>query len=196
MPARTTLTTMQPRMPTDNLADNVGKPVTATDADDDTPTYTLGGSNADMFRVRANGQIEVGAKAMLDYEKKKRYTVTVIADDGYGESNSQASITVTIHVTDLDEGPTIMDKADSKAKGEQSVDEYAEDRTDAVLTLTARDPEGVTPIVWSLLANDDRRHRTWASSRTQVPDDVDDSDDDVETTSPTVRCSTSARTAC
>ena len=91
----------------ESLADNVGKPVTAKDADDDTPTYTLGGNDKDMFRLRANnGQIEVGAQAMLDYEKKKqRYTVTVIADDGYGASNSKASITVTIHVTDLDEGP-------------------------------------------------------------------------------------------
>ena len=76
------------------------------DADDDTPTYTLGGSDKDMFRLRANGQIEVGAEAMLDYEKKKRYMVTVMADDGYGASNSKASITVTIHVTDLDEGPS------------------------------------------------------------------------------------------
>ena len=164
---------------TDNLADNVGKPVTATDADGDMPTYTLGGSNADMFRVRANGQIEVGAKAMLDYEKKRRYTVTVIADDSYGESNSQASITVTIHVTDLDEGPTIMDKADSKAKGEQSVDEYAEDRTDAVLTLTARDPEGVTPIVWSKLEEDDGEVQDLGIFTDSDGDGEDDSADDV-----------------
>ena len=34
--------------------------------------------------------------------------------------------------------------------GEQTV-EYAEDRTDPVIRLTASDPEGVTPIVWSLL---------------------------------------------
>ena len=164
---------------TDNLADNVGKPVTATDADGDMPTYTLGGSNADMFRVRANGQIEVGDKAMLDYEKKRRYTVTVIADDSYGESNSTASITVTIHVTDLDEGPTIMDKADSKAKGEQSVDEYAENRTDAVLTLTARDPEGVTPIVWSKLEEDDGEVQDLGIFTDSDGDGEDDSADDV-----------------
>ena len=163
----------------ENLADNVGKPVTATDADDDTPTYTLGGSNADMFRVRANGQIEVGAKAMLDYEKKRRYMVTVMADDGYGASNSKASITVTIHVTDLDEGPTIMDKADSTAKGEKSVDEYAEDRTDAVLTLKARDPEGVTPIVWSLLQSDAGEQDLGIFTDTDPVDGADDSADDV-----------------
>ena len=157
---------------TDDLADNVGKPVEATDADADTPTYTLGGSNADMFRVRANGQIEVGAKAMLDYEKKKRYTVTVMADDGYGASNSKASITVTIHVTDLDEGPAIKDKADSTAEGQQHVEDYAEDRTDAVLTLTARDPEGVTPIVWSLLMNAEGVQDLGIVTDDEVPDDV------------------------
>ena len=156
----------------DDPADNVGKPVTATDADDDKPTYTLGGSNKDMFRVRANGQIEVGAKAMLDYEKKKRYTVTVIADDGYGESNSKASITVTIHVTDLDEGPAIKDKADSTAEGQQHVPDYAENGDDAVLTLTARDPEGVTPIVWSLLTDAEGTQDLGIVTDDEVPDDV------------------------
>ena len=58
-------------------------------------------------------------------------------------------------------------QAASAQEAEMTV-EYAEDRTDAVLTLTARDPEGVTPIVWSLLTEDDgMRHRTWASSRSQ-----------------------------
>ena len=48
---------------TDNPADNVGGlPVTATDDDDDTLAYTLGGRDKDMFRVRANGQLEVSDK--------------------------------------------------------------------------------------------------------------------------------------
>ena len=137
---------------TDDVADNVGEPVTAMDADDDTPVYTLGGSDKDMFRIRTNGQIEVGDKAMLDYEKKNRYSVTVMADDGFGVSNSTASITVTIYVTDLDEAPMIMDRADSKAIGEQSVT-YEENDDKWVLRLSAKDPEGVTPIVWSKLTD-------------------------------------------
>ena len=131
----------------------MGEPVTATDADDDMPTYTLGGTDKDMFRIRTNGQIEVGDKAKLDYEKKNRYSVTVMADDGYGGSNSTASITVTIYVTDLDEAPEIMDRAVRTAMGERSVT-YEENDDIAVLTLTASDPERVTPIVWSIL---DRR---------------------------------------
>ena len=46
--------------------------VMATDPDpnDETPTYTLGGTDAAKFRVRDNGQIEVGSGTMLDYETK------------------------------------------------------------------------------------------------------------------------------
>ena len=109
----------------DNAADNVGgRPVTATDDDGDTLDYTLGGRDKDMFRVRANGQIEVSDKANLDYETNTRHshTVTVIADDSYGASNSDASITVTIYVTNVDEKPTVNDKAAPAAVGQQSVD--------------------------------------------------------------------------
>ena len=162
----------------DDPADNVGgKPVGATDADGDTLAYTLGGADAAMFRVRANGQIEVSDKAMLDYEAKKRHTVTVIADDSIGVSNSATSITVTIYVTDLDERPTINDSADPAAMGQQSV-QYAEDRDDAALTLTAEDPEGVTPIVWSLLT-DDEGTQDLGIFTDSVGDGNDDSEDDV-----------------
>ena len=133
----------------------MGEPVTATDADGDTPTYTLGGADKDMFRIRTNGQIEVGDKAMLDYENQKnRYSVTVMADDGYGGSNSTASITVTIYVTDLDEAPMIKDRDGSNAEGEQGEqsDTYEEnDDTCGAEACRRTDPEGVTPIVWSKL---------------------------------------------
>ncbi len=160
---------------TDAPADNVGEPVTATDADDDTPTYTLGGADKDMFRIRNNGQIEVGDKAKLDYEKKKHLRVTVIADDGYGASNSTASITVTIYVTDLDEAPEIMDRADRAAMGEQSVT-YEENDDKAVLTLTASDPERVTPIVWSFLEDASGDQDLGIITVPEEADDVDDAD--------------------
>jgi hypothetical protein len=136
---------------TDNVADNVGEPVTATDADGDTPVYTLGGTDKDMFRIRTDGQIEVGDKAMLDYEKKNRYSVTVMADDGYGGSNSTASITVTIYVTDLDEGPIIM-SGGLAVSGPARAD-YAEDRTDAVATYTASGTDAAQA-TWSLSGDD------------------------------------------
>ena len=135
----------------DNPADNVGGgPVVATDTDGDTVNYTLTGS--DMFRVRTNGQIEVSDKAKLDYEDSRSHTVTLTANDGTGEANSTARITVNIHVTDLDEKPTITDRGNPTAVGEQTT-RYLENGTGPVIRLMARDPEGVTPIVWSLLEN-------------------------------------------
>ena len=164
---------------TDNPADNVGGPIEATDADGDTPTYTLSGTGADMFRVRANGQIEVSATAKLDYETKKVHTIKVTADDGYGGSNSTATITVTIHVTGVDEAPMIRDRADSSAMGEQSVS-YAENGDGPVLRLSATDPERVTPIVWGFLtdATGEQNLGIFTDS-VDTPDNVDDSADDV-----------------
>ena len=81
---------------------------------------------------------------MLDYDgTKKSYTVVVTVDDGSGESNNTDSITVTIQVKGLDEKP--------KIQGEANV-EYDEKDTGPVVTLSASDPERVTPIVWSLTA--------------------------------------------
>ena len=158
---------------TDNPDDNVGGgPVVATDDDNDTVNYTLTGS--DMFRVRTNGQIEVTDKAKLDYETSRTHTVTLTANDGTNEPNGTATITVSIHVTDLDEKPTITDKGDSSAIGEQRV-EYAENSTGPVIRLMARDPEGVTPIVWSLLPNAGGIQDLGIE---QAPDEADDVGDD------------------
>ena len=157
-------------LPVDNPADNVGGlPVAATDDDNDTLAYTLGGRDKDMFRVRANGQLEVSDKANLDFETKTSHTVTVIADDNFGGANSISTITVTIYVTDVDEPPTIADAGDPTVKDNRQSVMYAEDRTDPVLTLSGEDPEGVSPIVWSIFVN-----------AADIQDIDGDGDDDVE----------------
>ena len=101
----------------DVATDNVGRPVMATDPDPnvDALTYTLGGPDAAKFRVRDNGQIEVGAGTMLDYETKTSYMVTVMAEDSFGDS---ASIMVTIMVTPVDEPPEIMRAPDANVAPE------------------------------------------------------------------------------
>ena len=77
---------------------NIGNPVSATDADGDTLTYTLGGTDATAFSiVRTTGQLKT--KAPLDFEKKNAYTVTVTVSDG-GRTDA---ITVTIIITDVEE---------------------------------------------------------------------------------------------
>ena len=80
---------------------NVGSPVTATDSDQgDTLTYTLGvvdAVTADSFDiVEETGQIRT--TAVLDYETRSTYTLTVTANDGTVDSEP---ILVTITVTDV-----------------------------------------------------------------------------------------------
>ena len=72
----------------------VGDPVIATDADDDSLTYS---DDSMYFDVNDDGQIMVAEGAMLDYEMDDMHTVTVTASDG----EADASIDVTIMVTDM-----------------------------------------------------------------------------------------------
>ena len=128
---------------------NVGGPIMATDVNDDALAYTLGGTDAALFKVTriATGddagqpQIEVKSGTKLNYETKNRYSVTLTANDGSDTSNATARITVTIYVTDVDEKP--------KTAGRQTVN-YAENGTGQVARFTASDPEGAMPIVWSV----------------------------------------------
>ena len=79
--------------------EDIGNPVTATDADSATLTYTLGGTDAASFDIDPDtGQLMT--LAALDHETKATYSVTVTASDSGGLSDS---IDVTITVTDVDE---------------------------------------------------------------------------------------------
>ena len=85
---------------------NVGSPVSATDEDDDTLTYTLSGTDAAAFSiVRTTGQLKT--KAPLDFETKNAYTVTVTVSDG-GHTDA---ITVAITIIDVDENPVTVDES-------------------------------------------------------------------------------------
>ena len=78
---------------------NVGAPVAATDANDDTLTYTLGGADAGSFDiVGSTGQIKVGAGTTLDPAIRDTYRVVVTAT---GASGASADITVSIMVVGL-----------------------------------------------------------------------------------------------
>ena len=119
---------------------NIGAPVTATDPDNDTLTYSLGGTNAASFGIVAtSGQLQT--KAELDFEIKSTYTVTVTATD---QGHLSDITTVTITVTNVDETPSVS--------GQISIS-YKENGTDAVATYTASDPDG-TSITWDLLGDD------------------------------------------
>ena len=77
---------------------NIGSPVSATDADEDTLTYTLGGTDAASFGiVSTTGQLQT--RDPLDYEEKNTYAVIVTVSDG----SATDTISVTIDVTDVEE---------------------------------------------------------------------------------------------
>ncbi len=80
---------------------DIGSRVEASDANGDTLTYSLTGTDSDAFTIGAiSGQIRTYAP--LDFETKNRYSVVVKVNDGRGGTDS---IDITINVTDVDEPP-------------------------------------------------------------------------------------------
>ena len=80
---------------------NIGNPVSATDSDGGTLTYSLEGTEAASFvLVPTSGQLQTKSGVVYDYEVKNRYEVTVRVSDGQGGS---ATIDVTINLTDVSE---------------------------------------------------------------------------------------------
>ena len=72
-------------------ATNIGAPVTATDGDGDTLTYTLEGTDAASFDVDSGtGQLKTKAGVLYDHEAKSSYSVTVKADDSNGGTGTMA----------------------------------------------------------------------------------------------------------
>ena len=128
---------------------NIGDRMAATDPDDTTLTYSLGGTDADSFNIiPTTGQLQTKTGVTYDYETKASYAVTVTVRDGKDinndpdEMDEDATIDVTIDVTDMNEAPMIV-------SGPTSVTDYAENSTSVVATYTATDPENRT-ISWSV----------------------------------------------
>ena len=80
---------------------DIGHPVRATDADKDSLTFSLGGTDASSFSI-VTGTGQLKTKAELDFEIRDTYSVTVSVTDGQGGTDS---IAVTIRVTDVVDVP-------------------------------------------------------------------------------------------
>ena len=105
---------------------NIEAPVSATDQNNDTLEYSLGGTDAASFDIVASsGQLQT--KAALDYEGKSSYSVIVTAKD---LSNASDTITVTISVTNVDE------------LGVATFSYPSPFQVNEVLTATLSDPDG------------------------------------------------------
>ena len=99
-------------VPENTVADqNIGAPVSATDDENDSLAYELGGTDADAFDFdTATGRIKT--KEALDYESQSSYSVTVSVSDGKAndgttvDTTMDTQINVTIEVEDVNEKPT------------------------------------------------------------------------------------------
>ena len=82
---------------------NIGSALpAATDADSDTLTYSLGGTDAASFTFdAATRRLKTKSGVTYDHEAKSSYSVTVKASDG----TASATIDVTVTVTDVNEPP-------------------------------------------------------------------------------------------
>lgn len=122
----------------------VGDPVAANDPDSrdqNSLNYTIAGVDVESFSIEStSGQILT--KAELNFETKSEYRVVLLVRDGRGGKDS---ISVTIHVTDINEPPVIL--------GDASID-HIENSTAPVGSFTASDPEGETDLSWSLSGDD------------------------------------------
>ena len=130
---------------------NVGAPVTATDPDSDTLTYSLSGTDASSFAIGAStGQITTVANVNYDYETKSSYSLTVKASDGDGLSDS---IALTVNLTNVEE--TLPNRAPAFAS-ESATRQVAENSAGGVnvgAPVTATDPDDDT-LTYSLSGTD------------------------------------------
>ena len=113
----------------------VGSAVTASDSDRDSIAYSLAGDDASLFAIdTGTGQISVAQGTALDFETRSSYSVGARASDG---RNGQATIAVTIAVTNVEEAGTV---SLSSANPEVGV----------TLTAMLEDPDGgVSDVSWS-----------------------------------------------
>ncbi len=117
---------------------NIGSAIAATDADNHTLTYTLGGTDASSFRiVSTSGQLQTNTA--LNYESKSSYSVSVSVSDNNGGSDS---IAVTINVTNVNEAPSFASTtatrsiAENTASGQNIGSALVATDVDANTTLT------------------------------------------------------------
>ena len=85
---------------------NVGSPVSASDADSNRLTYSLEGPGADSFTI-VSGSGQIRTKSPLNHESRQSYSVTVKVDDGSKRDNSGNAKSVTITVVNVVETPSV-----------------------------------------------------------------------------------------
>ena len=107
------------RVDENTAASTVVGPVTATDPDNDSLTYSVSGTDAAEFNQvfvinNGSGEITVKSGASPNYESKRSYSITVNVTDGKDASGNMEdpavtddSVTVTVRVNNIDEPGTV-----------------------------------------------------------------------------------------
>ena len=122
---------------------SVGGPITATDLDGDTLTYTLD-DPSNLFEIGTNGQITVLADNSLDHEDVQDYSMEVAVTDRTTDGLTD-KIEVKVLVTNVNEPPVI-----ARTTGDDALSYPEDTATTRVLhRYTATDPERGT-ITWSV----------------------------------------------
>ena len=136
------------------LADASVGTVTATDPEDDTITYSVGGTDAAAFAEAfqlntADGKITVKTGSNLSFETKPSYSINIEATDGKDADGADEvtatnddSVAVTITVTDVEETGSISMSRATPAVG-------------IAVTATLTDPDGgETAVTWQWAKSD------------------------------------------
>jgi hypothetical protein len=118
---------------------------TATDADNDTLTYKLGGADAAAFNIDAASGV-VTLKASADFETKSTYNITVTANDGTVDSAAKA---VVVTVTDVAENAAPVVSSAATA----TIDENLPAATQ-VYKVTATDANAADVLTYKLSGTD------------------------------------------
>lgn len=120
--------------------------VNATDPNNNTITYSIGGADAAAFTINAtNGEVRLNQSA--NFENKASYTFTVTATDN-GSPVATATQTITVTVTDANDAPTFA-TATATATVAENVDVAT-----AVFTADADDVDAGSTITYSLTGED------------------------------------------
>ncbi len=146
---------------------DVGKPVTAADADGDPLTYTLSGDDSEYFAIgTSNGQLTVAVEQLPSAATKASYRLIVTATDEAGE---KATLDVLVTVTNVDESETDADAETTVTNVNEApvitglaLIKYPENGVGTVATYTASDPES-DAVTWSLVGIDAARFTISAS---------------------------------
>ena len=129
---------------------NVGDPLKASDSPGEILTYTLTGTNAELYSIdRATGQISVSARTMLNREdltSPYQHTVIVTATDPYGPPDvNPVTQEVTITINDVNEAPTVSGGPTriKHLEGSTAIDLDSENQDADVPTYAATDAESI-----------------------------------------------------